>query len=91
MIDSSRFFDGTRAACRKCGAEHQLESIEALFTDTERRCCHCGYRFLAHLFREMTKAMEMAMRNPEWGQKFLTSDREWLRAQMKELVPVEDD
>ena len=92
MIDTSRLFDGLRAPCRRCGAVHQIESIETLFTgDIERRCSHCGYRFVAHLLREMSKTMEMSIADPEWARKFLTSDREWLTAQMKALVPIEDD
>ena len=71
--------------------EHQLESIEALFTGSERRCPRCGYRFVAHLLREMRKTMEMAMSDPEWARRFHTSDRDWLTAQMKTLVPIEDE
>lgn len=92
MIDTSRLFDGLQAPCRRCGAVHQLESIEALFTgDTERRCSRCGYRFVAHLLREMSKTMEMMLSHPEWAQRYVTSDREWVTAQMKVLVPIEDD
>jgi len=91
LIDSSRLLDGNRAVCRRCGVEHQLESIEALFTDTERRCSRCGYRFVAHLLREMRKTMEMALTDPVWAQQFYASDREWLTTQMKALVPIEDD
>ena len=92
MIDPSRHFDGTRVPCRKCDTANELESIAALFsTDTERRCSHCGYRFVAHILREMSKTMEMAMTSPEWAHQFLTADRAWITAEMKNLVPIEDD
>lgn len=92
MIDSSRFLDGTRAPCRKCDTVNELESIAALFsTETERRCSHCGYRFVAHILREMQKTMELTMTDPEWARQFLTSNREWITAKMKNLVPIEDD
>ena len=91
MIHSSRFIDSTQAPCRRCGTVNELESIGALFDEAERRCSHCGYRFVAHILREMRKAMELTLANPEWGQQFLNSDREWIRDQMKDLVPIEDD
>lgn len=92
MIDPSRYFDGTKVPCRKCDTVNELESLAALFsTDTERRCSHCGYRFVAHILREMSKTMEMAMASPEWAHQFLTADRAWITAEMKNLVPIEED
>ena len=92
MIEPSRFIESTQVPCRRCGTVNKLESIEALFSgETGRRCSHCGYRFVAHILREMRKTMEMMMASPEWAQQYLTSDREWIAAQMKDLVPIEDD
>lgn len=39
----------------------------------------------------MAKTMEMFTTSPEWVQRFHDEDWEWMKEQMKVLVPIEDD
>lgn len=92
MIDPSRFFESSQHACQRCGTVNQFGSSEALFqSDPTRRCSHCGYPFVAHTLRVMSKTMEMLMTSPEWVQRFNDNDWDWMKRQMDELVPIDDD
>lgn len=39
----------------------------------------------------MNKTMEMFTTSPEWVKRFQDGDWEWMKAQLKDLVPIEDD
>jgi hypothetical protein len=69
MVDPGKFFRQGRVPCKKCGKVNDFGSSEALYhADLSTPCAHCGFRFLEHVDRQMRKLMEMAAKDPEWGE-----------------------
>jgi len=92
VIDPSGFFESSQYACQRCGTVNEFGSSAALFhADPTRRCSRCGYRFVAHTLRVMTKTLEMLTTSSEWVQRFNQEDWAWMKTQMAQLVPIEDD
>jgi hypothetical protein len=92
MVDPSKFFKHGRVPCKKCGHVNDFGSSEALYhADLSTPCAHCGFRFLEHIDRQMTKLMEMTAKDPEWGELLRSGRNDVIKQRLDELVPLPKD
>ncbi len=64
-------------------------SSEALdHADLSTPCAHRGFRFLEHMDRQMRKLLEMAAKDPEWGELLQRGRNDVIKQRLDELVPL---
>jgi DNA-directed RNA polymerase subunit RPC12/RpoP len=92
MVDPSTFFRHGRVPCKRCGKENDFGSSEALYhANLSTPCAHCGFRFLEHMDRQMKKLMEMAGKDPEWGDLLRSGRTDVIKQRLDELTPLPED
>ena len=92
MVNPSKFFENGRVGCPRCGQVNDLGSSEALFhADESQQCENCGFLFIRHINRQMSKMMGLLKSDPEWVKLLKNGDMKEIKRRMNELVPVEED
>ena len=89
MTDPGTLFQNGRIPCQKCGRVNDFGSSDALYhADLSTPCADCAFPFLEHKDRQMRKLMEMASKDPEWGELLRSGRNDIIKQRLDELVPI---
>ena len=92
MADPSTFFESSKVPCARCGKVNDFGSSESLyFADKSKRCVHCGFLFIRHMFRQMAKMTEMIENDPEFAALIHSGRTAEAKRRLDDLVPIEGE
>ena len=91
-VDPSEFFASAQLRCARCGQQNDFGSRKRLyFANGSQRCTHCGFLFIEHLLRKISKMREMIASDPEWRALLRAGRHAEVQRRLEALVPIETD